>query len=130
MITRDDIQKLETHVKDRLRTPELDGLFNNLYKKVAPTMPDNFGTVLLPYNDGSGSDQKVSWEKCCEALHQELLYTAPSPLSPGQYKFFDVHYGGHPVRPFIGTAHTAGYWQLHYCPYCGTKINIQPYHPF
>jgi hypothetical protein len=89
---------------------------------------DEFEKIELTTNDGDFSDsgQEVIWSKCCDKLDNEIrTWNAPKRSD----RFFDVYVNG--LRhPFIGTKHTSGHWQLHYCPYCGEKINIKFKHPF
>jgi hypothetical protein len=84
--------------------------------------------IELTTNDGdySTSGEPVIWEKCCDKLDYEIrTWNAPKRSD----RFFDVYVNG-THNPFIGTKHTSGHWQLHYCPYCGTKINIHFKHRF
>lgn len=61
-------------------------------------------------------ESSFGFQKCCDAFLSELQDGVT-------FKPYD-HPSGR--RPLIGTApRVSGYWELHYCPYCGVKINLQ-----
>lgn len=60
-------------------------------------------------------EASFGFQKCCDPFLNEI--TASVVFAPYE------HPSG--TRPFIGIIHNISeHWELHYCPYCGVKINL------
>lgn len=65
-------------------------------------------------------EASFGFQKCCDSFLDEIK----------QGRTFSCFEHPSNERPFIGTMATIGHWELHYCPYCGVKINLQYEIPF
>lgn len=87
-------------------------LLEELQHESKRIVPDPEAEWVTLEND----EVSFGFQKCCEPFLNELL-------DGSSFRAFD-HPSG--KRPLIGTAaRLHGHWELHYCPYCGVKINLQ-----